>query len=654
MATSPSDSLPTRPGRRRRRFLTVRSLLIGCVMALVIGLAEPYLTIYLSSSYLFTDYHSGGASFLILVLFVVFNLGLGSLWKRFALETGEMLFVVAMMFAAGSIVTSGGVTHLIPLLSSAFYYASPANQWHQEIVPYVKSWMAPLDPGGGTVAIEKFWEGLPAGEPIPWGPWVQPVLLWGLYLMVVFGCMAAIMVLMRKQWVEHEHLSYPIAQVPAEVCSAAGAPLSEDSIFRSKVFWLGLGFTFVGHSLLGVRYYLTGVAGRFRIDQVATLAEGYELRFWVEIVVIGLVFLIPNRVAFSVWTFALVAWLGKSIIKQRGLGMQQNMTYGGPAEMQHMVMGALLVFVVASLWYARQHLWRAVRCALGLGERDYDRHEPTSYRTAFLTLFFGLIFIFVWLRRTGLHLHWAALFVAAFFAVYYGMARIIAQVGLPSASTLVSPAPWVVSTFGASTVGQSQIVPLGYQFWNADLRQTAIVGTAHGMYLAGRRRGLFWSMLLALGVAYGAAALCTIWTGYRQGASNLSAWFIVNSSKVPWWWAIGTVTQNEGPSLVGMSWAGAGAAIMAALTIAQRTLFWWPLHPIAFLISHTHMVYNFWFSIFLAWLIKVFVVRFGGYGAYRKARRFFIGMVLGGFLGGGIWAVIDLIARATGNQVFAI
>ena len=48
------------------------------------------------------------------------------------------------------------------------------------------------------------------------------------------------------------------------------------------------------------------------------------------------------------------------------------------------------------------------------------------------------------------------------------------------------------------------------------------------------------------------------------------------------------------------------------------------------------------------------MVKFGGHGAFRTARRLFIGMVLGGFLAGGTWAVVDLATKSLNNQVFAI
>ena len=48
------------------------------------------------------------------------------------------------------------------------------------------------------------------------------------------------------------------------------------------------------------------------------------------------------------------------------------------------------------------------------------------------------------------------------------------------------------------------------------------------------------------------------------------------------------------------------------------------------------------------------VVGFGGLGAFSTARRFFIGMVLGYFLAGGAWNIVDTITGKTLNAVFYI
>ena len=110
--------------------------------------------------------------------------------------------------------TMGLVGYLVPNIPAPYYFATPSNRWQAKLWPHLAGWMSPLDRGGGTSAIEKFYVGLKPGESIPWGPWVKPLLLWSVFLGALYLCMVSIVTLVRKQWVDCERLSFPIAQVP--------------------------------------------------------------------------------------------------------------------------------------------------------------------------------------------------------------------------------------------------------------------------------------------------------------------------------------------------------------------------------------------------------------------------------------------------------
>ena len=58
-----------------------------------------------------------------------------------------------------------------------------------------------------------------------------------------------------------------------------------------------------------------------------------------------------------------------------------------------------------------------------------------------------------------------------------------------------------------------------------------------------------------------------------------------------------------------------------------------------------------WFNVFLAWLIKGIVLKYGGSKLYRQLRPFFIGMILGAFVVSGTWLVIDYFTGMQGNSV---
>ncbi len=68
-----------------------------------------------------------------------------------------------------------------------------------------------------------------------------------------------------------------------------------------------------------------------------------------------------------------------------------------------------------------------------------------------------------------------------------------------------------------------------------------------------------------------------------------------------------------------------------------------PLHPIGFAASTAYPVNRIVLSIFWAWLAKSVILRVGGIGAYRRASHFFLGLMMGYFVGVGVSFVVDFI-----------
>ncbi len=641
------------PQSRTRTRLTLRAVIIGLLLCAFIGLAAPYWTFYLNAGGMFADYDASGPVFLLAGLIVLFNVILARLHGKLGLTGAELRTITAMTLTAGAIVTAGLIAYVVPAMSAPYYFVSEATQIETHVHPHLRSWLFALDPNGGTVAIEKFWAGIPAGEPIPWRPWLTPLLSWGIFALSLFGAMIAFMMIMRKQWIDYEHLSFPIAQIPLELCRTAEGGHGARSITRDKVFWIGLGYAILIGLSRGLHTYIEAFP-TFEVRHNITGLGPMPLKINLSLVIMGLVFLVPNRVAFSLWALNLVTWTLRSFVREYGFGLNEWMLYGvvGNPEVQHLSMGACLVFTGASLWAARTHLGRAVQCALGR-RPGYDRGEPVPYAVAFAVMAVGTVVALIWFRLIGLRFHYGVALLVVTFAVYYGMSRVIAQCGLPRINSPAVPSVWLASALGPGNLGAEQSTALGCHLsWHADLRNSPMSGSAHGLYLTGRRfRGLFWAMMAALVVTYMVGALCTIGLGYRHGASTLHDWWINLSARLNWQWTANVASSWAAPSHAGLMWTGAGAAVMAVLVVAHRMLFWWPLHPVGFLTSGAFLVTSFWFSIFLSWLAKSFVVYLGGARLYRVGRRLCIGLVLGSFVSKGLWAIIHTLAQVHWEEI---
>jgi hypothetical protein len=101
--------------------------------------------------------------------------------------------------------------------------------------------------------------------------------------------------------------------------------------------------------------------------------------------------------------------------------------------------------------------------------------------------------------------------------------------------------------------------------------------------------------------------------------------------------------RNPTPPETGATWAYLFGAAAAVFLGVMRTRFvGWPFHPAGYLISGSFGLFRLWLPIFVAWLLKSVILRYGGLRGYRTALPFFIGLVLGEFAAGFARTLLDL------------
>jgi hypothetical protein len=68
----------------------------------------------------------------------------------------------------------------------------------------------------------------------------------------------------------------------------------------------------------------------------------------------------------------------------------------------------------------------------------------------------------------------------------------------------------------------------------------------------------------------------------------------------------------------------------------------WPFHPAGYLVSGSFGLFRLWLPIFVSWLVKALLLRYGGLRAYRRALPLAYGLVLGEFSAGFVRSLLDL------------
>ena len=99
---------------------------------------------------------------------------------------------------------------------------------------------------------------------------------------------------------------------------------------------------------------------------------------------------------------------------------------------------------------------------------------------------------------------------------------------------------------------------------------------------------------------------------------------------------------------------GGGAGAMVTLLWLRQRLPWWPVHPIGLPVGATPMMNRLWFNVFVAWVVKQAVMRYGGASGYQRSQPFFLGLIVGQVLCSGGWLVIDYFTGRVGNYLYEI
>ncbi len=167
-----------------------------------------------------------------------------------------------------------------------------------------------------------------------------------------------------------------------------------------------------------------------------------------------------------------------------------------------------------------------------------------------------------------------------------------------------------------------------------------------------RRR--FWAIAIAILVTLIGSIWAVLKLGYTYGGINLSSWQFGHMSTYTGNWITRNINNPEPIHGWYIAFTGIGAALMGFLTFLKNRFVGFPIHPIGLAIGIPHPVPMIWPSVFMAWLLKALILKYGGPRLYTRLRPFFLGMVLGAFATAGIWLIIDSFTGMAGNRLITI
>ena len=635
--------------------LTVRSVLLGLGLTVLTNLWIHYAELVMSgvqghSAIAATATPVGAVTLIFGVAGV--NLLLRRMLPQSALSAAEILMVYVMVTTSTVLSSSGQLHFLVPTIVASFHYATDANAWASTFHRFVPHWMAQTNPE----VLDGFYKGKTTP---PWGLWAPQLFVWVGFLLTLTFATFCLVSLMRRQWVDREKLSFPTVALPLALVEA-GADDSKNSLFRNKLFWAGIVLPFSVAlintlALNDPKFPLVSLRADTDLAQLPSIVSSppwnamgrTPLSFYPFVV--GVAYFIPVEVTFSGWFFFLLTRLenvvGAALNIDAGMTGTQRATFPFIGQQGA---GAFLALALVPLWLARSYVKEVVSMAFGgskseSGDLD-DTDEALSYRTAAIGLLVSTGLMIGFCIVAGMQPLIAALLVILSLCYMVAATRIRAETGN---AWLFGPEVDVnhllTRTFGTGLLTPADLTVLAFMrpvLGNFDMRCLPMPHQLEALKMAdsvgASRRKTFAAIDIAtvIGLISSFAIALMLWHGYGAEAKT-DAWR-TSMGRQPFENLVALLRNPTAPDLRGLAAIGFGFAFTGGMMFLRARFLSWPLHPVGYAMANTNTMTSTWLPFLIAWLLKILVLRYGGADTYKKFAPFFLGLIAGDLLGGGL------------------
>jgi len=615
--------------------MTWRAFILGLIAVVGLCLLEPYTSFCRGWGYSAGTHFPSGAVFLLVFITLTLNVLLRWIRRSMAFRRAELMLIWCMLIVAATVPSDGLANFWFTMMAGPSYLARrPDIQWKDTALAAAPDdLLVTKEPR--SLLVEQFYEGRGGEGRTPWGHWLRPMAYWLVFIVSFYLAILCMCAILRRQWVDVERLQFPLARVPLEFTEEGADGGYLPRIFGNRAFVIG----FVGATLfrlLRAVPVFMGAASPWAISVplrqtlLGTPLENmwfadFEL-WWMPI---GFAYLVPADVSLSIWFFYLFGrlelvtcyWFGSSL----GRGTWSPL-------MRWQQCGAYIVFVLGMLFMARRHLAAVFAKAVGRGRDVDDSREPVRYRLAFWGFVVGFGLVVAWFAYYDMRLWVAVLLCALLLCVQLVHARMVSQSGLYDTWFIWEPPDLLHGVTGGHAFSATAAVV-------AQMTRRIMLHKVHlapavmhtfriSEVFTRRKRLLLPIILVTLGVSVAVSSWQSIRQAYGNGVVNyVSPWRQTGNAQQAFDAAHMMIKRPEQSTLEWVPLA-LGAVLTGVVMFMRGRFYWWPVHPIGILAMSNWSADRIWLPFMLGWLIKVGLLKFGSGRAVRKARFFFIGLIL--------------------------
>ena len=583
------------------------------------------------------------------VVFLVFVLCIVNAWvarrfPRLAMTPAEILVIYIMLSVASAIAGRDTMQNLLPTLTHPFWFADPTNGFAR-FYQFIPRWLAPRDPAalrGYFLGDASFydWHVLKV--------WLPVIGAWAAFILAMLFVMLCINVIVRRQWMDREKLTFPTIFLPVQMAQ-------DPNFFRSKALRFGFALPLAIQTLNGLNYLYPSIPSlSLKLQDMSQYLVNppWSGMGWTPIAfypfAIGMAFFLPLDLSFSCWFFYIVRKLEAVAGVAMGYTSPGGWVGASWPFCREQGSGAWIALCLLMIVGGRKQLAEIFRAALR-GEKDKSG-ELMSYRTALLGLTGGFVAMLIFCVKAGMPPWLPPIYLALFFLLAVGVTRIRAELGPPAHElNWVNPEAIIVSVLGSSVMGTGALTGLTYMFWfNRGYRSLPMPHQLEGMKIGREARMESRRLLAALIIASIVAVFAAFWAllvvFYHNGQATARIQSYTTGIGVEAFNRLNDWTRNPHPSdHIAISWMSLGLGFTSFLWFMKSKFVWWPFHPAGFALANSYALEYWWTTLLIGWTLKFLIVRYGGAKGHRAALPFFAGLILGDYVAASMWSIIGWV-----------